>query len=141
MWHNMGIRNFNLKNETLIIFQKAIMVATCDIFGCTYACKNNPELSFHRIPAANAQNKWFRQRWIQKFPWQKMKTFLFVRIILEKTGSNVIWRWWILCLFPYSGNPTHNPAVFFHYSDGPVRGTLKASQNRIYFLWIKFCIV
>ena len=38
---------------SVIIFQRAIMTATCKAFDC----KNIRELSFHRIPAANAQNK------------------------------------------------------------------------------------
>ena len=41
------------------------MVATCAAFGCTNSRKDIPGLSFHRIPAANAENKLLRQRWIQ----------------------------------------------------------------------------
>ena len=40
------------------------MIATCAAFGCSDCRKNNPGLSFHRIPAANAQNKSLRQRCI-----------------------------------------------------------------------------
>ena len=38
---------------------------SCDTFGCTSSCKNILGLSFHMIPAVNAQSKWFWQRWIQ----------------------------------------------------------------------------
>ena len=41
------------------------MVAACAAFGCTNSRKDIPGLSFHRIPAANAENKLLRQRWIQ----------------------------------------------------------------------------
>ena len=41
------------------------MVGICDAFDCSYSCKNSPGLSFHRIPAADTQNKLLRQRWIQ----------------------------------------------------------------------------
>ena len=43
---------------------KSIMVATCAGFGCSNCHKNNPGLSFHKIPAANAQIKSLQQRWI-----------------------------------------------------------------------------
>ena len=53
-----GDEKFQLEEwNTKIIFQRAIMIATCDAFGCTYSCKNIPGLSFHRIPGANAQSK------------------------------------------------------------------------------------
>ena len=41
------------------------MVATCAAFGCTNSRKNSPGLSFPRIPAANAEKKLLRKRWIQ----------------------------------------------------------------------------
>ena len=44
------------ERNTVIIFQRAIMVATYDTFGYTFSCKNIPGLSFH-IPAANVQSK------------------------------------------------------------------------------------
>ena len=62
-----GNEKFQLEERNAVIkFQRGIMVATCNAFGCTYSCQNIPGLAFHRIPAANAENKWFWQRWIQK---------------------------------------------------------------------------
>ena len=59
-------KRFQLEERnTIVIFQRVIMVATCAAFGCTNSRKNSPGLSFHRIPAANAENKLLRQRWIQ----------------------------------------------------------------------------
>ena len=55
------------------------MVATCDALGCNYSCKNNPGLSFRRIPAVNAQNKLIRKRLIQNihraFPFSEDENF------------------------------------------------------------------
>ena len=59
-------KRFQLEERnTIVIFQRVIMVATCAAFGCTNSRKNSPGLSFHRIPAANAENKLLWQRWIQ----------------------------------------------------------------------------
>ena len=59
-------KKFQLEGRfTVVIFQRVIMVTTCAAFGCTNSRKNSPGLSFHRIPAANAENKLLRQRWIQ----------------------------------------------------------------------------
>ena len=43
----MWDEKFQLKERsTVITFQRTIMVATCDAFGCTYSYKNIPDLSF-----------------------------------------------------------------------------------------------
>ena len=48
---------FQLEEQnTVLLFQRAIMVANSNAFGCAYSCKNISGLSFH-IPAANTQNK------------------------------------------------------------------------------------
>ena len=48
------------ERNTVVIFQRDIMVATCAAFGCINSRKNSPALSFHRNPAANAENKLLR---------------------------------------------------------------------------------
>ena len=73
-------KRFQLEERnTIVIFQRVIMVATCAAFGCTNSRKNSPGLIFHRIPAANAENKLLRQRYIQNIhradPLPKDETF------------------------------------------------------------------
>ena len=86
-----------LPRFSLVIFQRVIMVATCDVFGCTNSRKDSSGLSLHRIPAANAENKLLQERWIQNIhrpdPLPKnmpkdMKTFIFVRTISKQIASN-----------------------------------------------------
>ena len=117
MRRNVGIRNFNLKNGTnpVVTFQRVTMVGTCAAFGCTNSRKNSPGLSFHRIPAANTENKSLRQRWIQNIhradpSCQRMKTFMFVRTISKKIGSNETLRCnfvsaYLTCIL----EPVHQP--------------------------------
>ena len=66
--------------NTVIIFQRVIMVATCDVFGCTYSCKNILDWVFHRIPAAMLKENDFDRdgcgTFIVQFLCRKMKTFV-----------------------------------------------------------------
>ena len=85
------------------------MVATCDAFGCTYSCKY-PRVEFFigsllQIPKANDFDRDGCRTFILQFHCRKMKTFLFARIISEKTSSSETLGWGILYLFPCSGNP------------------------------------
>ena len=79
------------ERNTVTISQRVMMIAAYDAFDCNYSCKNRPGLSFHRIPATNAQHKLLQERWIQNihvhFPCRKMKTFLSDQIISEKIAS------------------------------------------------------
>ena len=60
-------KKFQLEERnTVVIFQRVLMLATCAAFGCTNSRKNSSGLTFNRIHAANAQNKLLQQRWIQK---------------------------------------------------------------------------
>ena len=82
-------KRFQLEERnTIVIFQRVIMVATCAAFGCTNSRKNSPGLSFHRIPAANAENKLLRQRWMQNIhdadPLPKDENFYVCANHLEK---------------------------------------------------------
>ena len=104
-----GDKKFQLVEcNTVIIFQRAIIIAACDAFGCTYSCKNSPGLRFQGISVGNFQNKWFRQIQIQNIhravPLPKEENFLSVQIILEEIVSTATLRWRILYLFPSSDN-------------------------------------
>ena len=98
-----GDEKFQLEERnTIIIFQRTIMVATCDAFGCTYFCKKYPRVEFFTgfLPQMLKSSDFDRDRcrtFIVQLPWQKMKTFLFARIISGK-------MWTILYLFPCLGN-------------------------------------
>ena len=65
--------------NTVAILQRVIKVATCTVFGCTNSHKNSLELTFHRIPATNAENKIIQLRWTQNIypadPLRKYKNF------------------------------------------------------------------
>ena len=40
------------------------MVVSCVAVDCSNSRKNSPELSFHRIPMLNDENRELRERWI-----------------------------------------------------------------------------
>ena len=79
MWRNVGMRNLNLKNGTLVIFQRV---------GCNLRCiwlylllQKYPRVEFFigfllQMLKANDFNRDGCRIFIVQFPYRKMKTFL-----------------------------------------------------------------
>ena len=93
------------ERNTVVIFERAFVVATYDAFSCMYPRVEFLIGSLLPILKANDFNRDGCRTLIIQFPCRKMKSFLFAQIISEKIASTETLKWGILYLFPCSGSP------------------------------------